>query len=92
MHDTGLPQPWYNWGMSIDFGTGPTLQEFSPWLRDPEARREMILNVTERNSVIEGLPPFTAEFRARLRSQLAATSEPQPAPAGSRPPAGDSLS
>jgi hypothetical protein len=49
---------WYNFGMNIEFGTGPTLQEFSPWLRDPAARLELILDAAERDSVIEGLPPL----------------------------------
>ena len=54
----------------IDFGKGPTLKEASPYLRDDETRIERILLVTEINSVIEGLPPFTEELRQRLRDRL----------------------
>jgi len=71
--------------MSIDFGTGPTLKEGCPWLRDDGERHRRILDVTERNSVIEGLPPFTAEVRARLREHLLAISATRPAPAEARP-------
>ncbi|QDT45194.1 hypothetical protein Pan241w_53130 [Gimesia alba] len=65
------------------FGTGPTLREASPWLKDDAIRRARILEVTERNSVIEGLPPFTAETRSKIMQQLEAmsASEPQPKPA-----------
>ncbi len=55
-----------------EFGTGKTLREASPFLRDDVQRHELILEVVERNSVIEGLPPFTAEFRNQLRQQLKA--------------------
>ena len=52
--------------MTIDFGTGPTLQVFSPYLCNAAERHARILEVTERNSVIAGLPPFSEEFRAQL--------------------------
>ncbi|QDT40330.1 hypothetical protein Pan241w_03860 [Gimesia alba] len=55
-----------------DFGTGKTLSEASPFLRDSARRHALILEVVERDSVIEGLPPFTEEFRARLKKQLEA--------------------
>lgn len=51
-------------------GTGPTLAEVSPWLRDAAERHRRILDVAERNSVIEGLPPFTDELRERIAEQL----------------------
>lgn len=41
-----------------DFGKGPTLEQASAWLRDEAERIDRILDVTERNSVIEGLPPL----------------------------------
>ena len=64
-----------------EFGTGPTLRDAFPWLQDDETRRERILEVTERNSVIEGLPPFREETRRRLLEQLKApASAPHPAP------------
>jgi hypothetical protein len=59
--------------MSIDFGVGIPLSETRPDLRDPASRQDIILDVVERNSVIEGLPPFTVETRERIRRQLAAT-------------------
>tara|TARA_R110002049_G_scaffold167265_5_gene333457 strand:+ start:595 stop:825 length:231 start_codon:yes stop_codon:yes gene_type:complete len=55
-----------------DFGTGKTLREASAFLRDDAQRHALILNVVERDSVIEGLPPFTEEFRNQLRQQLEA--------------------
>lgn len=62
---------WYIGDMSIDLGAGPTLRDALPWLR--EARGvESILDAAERNSVIEGLPPFTGELRAELRREVQA--------------------
>ena len=55
----------------IDFGKGPTLREACPWLRDEAARKRLILDVVERNSVIEGLPPLDDETRARLLGEAA---------------------
>jgi hypothetical protein len=65
-----------------NFGKGPTLQQACPALRDEAERVERILDVTERNSVIEGLPPFSEEFREKLRRELTGDDSPQPAPAG----------
>ena len=59
-----------------DFGKGLTLREACRWLRDDAERRERILDVTERNSVIEGLPRFQEETRQRILRQLAGESEP----------------
>lgn len=47
---------WYT--CIMEFGKGPTLREACPWLRDDAERHARILDVVERNSVIEGLPPF----------------------------------
>lgn len=58
--------------MAIIFGTGPTLREASPYLQDDTECVTRILDVVERDSVIEGLPPFTPEFRERLRQELLA--------------------
>ena len=63
-----------------DFGKGPTLAEANPWLQDEAQRIERILDVTERNSVIEGLPPLSAETRRRLREELMAAAAPAPMP------------
>jgi hypothetical protein len=54
----------------VNFGTGPALQEANSWLRDEAERVRRILDVTERNSIIEGLPPFTSEMREMLRAAL----------------------
>lgn len=51
-------------------GTGPTLREACPWLLDDAQRHAQILEVAERNSVIEGLPPFSDEVRRRILEQL----------------------
>jgi hypothetical protein len=67
--------------MAIDFGTGPTLKDACPWLQDAAARCESILDVTERNSVIEGLPPFQEETRRRLKEQLMTLASQQTKPA-----------
>jgi hypothetical protein len=56
----------------MHFGTGPSLKDACPWLRDDAQRRERILDVAERNSVIEGLPPFGEELREKLRKRMAA--------------------
>ena len=78
--EVGLQQgKWYNWGMN-DFGKGPTLEQATPWLRDEAERIERILDVTERNSVIEGLPPLSEETRERLRKELTAGPELARAP------------
>jgi hypothetical protein len=63
-----------------NFGIGPTLKAASPRLRDDQARIERILTVTEINSVAEGLPPFDAETRDRLRERLNRLSSPGSGP------------
>jgi hypothetical protein len=65
-----------------DFGKGPALEKANPWLRDEAERIERILDVTERNSVIEGLPPFSEEMRRKLREELTASEGHGRAPAG----------
>jgi hypothetical protein len=65
-----------------DFGKGTTLSQANPWLRDEAERIERILDVTERNSIIEGLPPLSEEMRERLRRELKASSELVQAPGG----------
>jgi hypothetical protein len=57
----------------IEFGKGPTLKESCPWLRDDATRKRLILNVVERNSVIEGLAPLDDDTRARLLGEPTAT-------------------
>jgi hypothetical protein len=70
---SALKIKWYNCVMT-DFGKGPSLHSTCPWLRDTAERHRRILDVTERNSVIEGLPPFDDETRQRILAQLAAIS------------------
>jgi hypothetical protein len=63
-----------------NFGKGLVLVQSNPWLQDEMERIERILDVTERNSIIEGLPPLSKETRERLRRELTAGSEPVQAP------------
>lgn len=53
-------------------GTGPTLREASSYLSDDAECIARILDVAERNSVIEGLPPFAATLRQSIRRDLEA--------------------
>jgi len=71
------PALWYSISM-IDFGNGPTLKEACSWLRDDAARKRLILDVVERNSVIEGLAPLDNETRARLLGPQGAASLDSP--------------
>jgi hypothetical protein len=59
-------------------GSGPSLRDASPWLKNDAQRRQRILEVVELNSVIEGLPPFQAETRQRLLAQLEAMGSALP--------------
>ena len=59
--------------------TSPTLIEASPFLQDPDERNRRILDVTERNSVIEGLPALTAVTRSRILARLQAIDASPPA-------------
>lgn len=43
----------------------------NPYITDGTELIEQILDATERDSVIEGLPPFDEAFRNSLREQLA---------------------
>jgi hypothetical protein len=63
----------------IDFGTGPKLADANPWLRSKVERISRILDVTERNCAIEGLPRLSNEVRERLRGELMAADELVPA-------------
>jgi hypothetical protein len=62
----------------IDFGKGPTLREACSWLQDDEERWSRILDAVERNSVIEGLPPFSEETRRQFLEELQRISPPLP--------------
>lgn len=53
-------------------GTGPTLRDSSPYLRDDAECIARILDVTERNSMIEGLPAFNEALRLTIRGELEA--------------------
>ncbi|MCL4854943.1 MAG: hypothetical protein KJZ78_26585 [Bryobacteraceae bacterium] len=65
-----------------DFGKGLPLEHANPWLRDEAERIERILDVAERNSVIEGLPPFSEEVRRKLREEFTSPDGPHRAPGG----------
>jgi hypothetical protein len=65
----------------VDFGTGTVLRDTVPWLRDPTTRHARILEVVERNSVIEGLPPFQTATRNRLLQKLNAMTAAEPSSA-----------
>ena len=58
--------------------TSPTLIEASPFLQDPEERNRRILDVTERNSLIEGLPALTELTRSRILARLQAMDSAEP--------------
>jgi hypothetical protein len=60
-----------------EFGSGPTLRQSCRYLRDDDECHRRILDVTERNSVIEGLPPFTVEGRRLLMGELKAMDSTQ---------------
>jgi len=66
--------------MAIQFGTGPTLKDACPWLRDDVLRHQRIVDVTERNSVIEGLPPLQEQTRQLIMSRLQDLARRQPSP------------
>jgi len=53
-------------------GTGPILRDASPYLRDDRECIARILEVAERNSMIEGLPAFHEELRQSIRRDLEA--------------------
>jgi hypothetical protein len=58
----------------MTFGSGQPLRQFSPHLRDPKECKEIILDRTERNSVIEGLPRFDAKIRKACEERIDATA------------------
>jgi hypothetical protein len=64
----GRLHSWYPAGMT--FGKGQPLRQFSKYLRDPKERAERIVDVVERNSVIEGLPKLTPRRRQSLLWKL----------------------
>ena len=51
-------------------GKGPSLRETSPYLRDEAECIARIIDVAERNSMIEGLPPFDDALRDLVRRDL----------------------
>ncbi|MGO8747781.1 MAG: hypothetical protein ACLQNE_17550 [Thermoguttaceae bacterium] len=59
-----------------DFGKGPTLEQAFPWLRNDAERVERIIEAAERNSVIEGLPPFAEHFQKGLLDRLSDDDAP----------------
>lgn len=65
-------QTWYTYRMNPIPGIGPTLREASPYLRDDAQCIARILDVAERNSMIEGLPAFDEALRQSIRRDLEA--------------------
>lgn len=61
------------------FGSGSTLAESATFLRNPADRHRRILDVAERNSVIEGLPAFSRPTRAKIAAELRRLRNPAPA-------------
>jgi hypothetical protein len=58
--------------MSTIPGAGPSLRASSPYLRDEAECIARILDVAERNSMIEGLPAFDEPLRQAIRHDLRA--------------------
>ncbi len=56
----------------MTFGKGTILRQLSPKLRNAAIRQKIILDRAERNSVIEGLPPFTQQTTKECLKELAA--------------------
>ena len=59
---------------TMTFGIGTPLRQHVQALRDPKRRKEIILDRTERNSVIEGLPRFDAKTRKFCGDRVDATA------------------
>ncbi|MBI3618688.1 hypothetical protein HY213_01485 [Candidatus Peregrinibacteria bacterium] len=54
----------------MTFGKRATLWEHSPFLRKKNERAARIVDAAERNSIIEGLPPFGKHRRQRMIKEL----------------------
>ncbi|MBU0766457.1 hypothetical protein KKF55_01570 [Patescibacteria group bacterium] len=54
----------------MTFGTGKPIRHFSKALRNTKKRRDIILDRTERNSVIEGLPKFDDGIRKSCEQKM----------------------
>jgi hypothetical protein len=63
----------------VDVGKRPALKHACPWLRDGDERPRRIIDVTEADSVVEGLPPSRAETRRGIAEQLMAIDRTPPA-------------
>jgi hypothetical protein len=74
------PSVYYNRFM-VPPAEGLPLKDACPWLRDNAKRHEQILDVIERDSVIEGLPPLQPQTRQRILQQLSAIAALGPKPA-----------
>lgn len=64
--------------MQPNYGNGPSVIETNRWLQDDHQRHLRIVDVAERNSVIEGLPRFTRAMREQMLKRLAALAVPGP--------------
>jgi hypothetical protein len=56
--------------IDMTFGKGKKLKASSKYLRDPQERTKRILDVAERNSIIEGLPKFSKQTRQNFARKL----------------------
>ncbi|MDD4319350.1 MAG: hypothetical protein PHW10_03435 [Candidatus Peribacteraceae bacterium] len=54
----------------MTFGKGTLLRQHSPYLRKASDRHARILDVAERNSVIEGLPKFSRQMKQKVSRKL----------------------
>ncbi|OGJ64073.1 hypothetical protein A3C37_01065 [Candidatus Peribacteria bacterium RIFCSPHIGHO2_02_FULL_53_20] len=59
----------------MTFGTGISLRQFSPQLRNDAMRHQIILDRVERDSVIEGLPRFNEKSKAECLSAIKKASK-----------------
>ena len=54
----------------MTFGKGNSLRAHSKYLQNPKERTKRILNVVERNSIIEGLQKFSKQTRQKFARKL----------------------
>ena len=54
----------------MTFGRGKPLRQHVKALRNPQERKDIILDRTERNSVIEGLPKFDNTIRKSCEKRI----------------------
>ena len=70
MHNLATKRFHLCYTVSMTFGKGISLRQFSKALKNEEARHRIILDRVERNSVIEGLPRFTKIIKQECLNEL----------------------